>query len=268
MTDGQPPDALQSKLLGIVQEFKGLNGISAARLAREAKKEPDLVERILKGLEVGGMVRPRKADNLTLWMITVKGEQVLDGHIAEMEVDQVNAIEILVPEQGSIVEVEEDTDVLVDMPTAAPDDPSMWFVCDYVDADGIKCDKRFTTAQGLKHHKTSKHGKQSKKGGRFPCTEKDCNKVFDSAQGLLMHRQRVHLKTLISPGRPTVGSDASINDRIKQLYPDHTVRESTDSSRRASCSANRGGIPHRVSRRIAFVTPITMMTSSVFASRG
>jgi predicted transcriptional regulator/RNase P subunit RPR2 len=188
MTDGQPPDALQSKLLGIVQEFKGLNGISAARLAREAKKEPDLVERILKGLEVGGMVRPRKADNLTLWMITVKGEQVLDGHVPETtepaEQDTENT--------GITENIEMDIEVPVDMPTAPlPDEPTVWHVCQEVGADGKRCGKRYAKAQGL-----------------------------------FMHRQRVHLKTIVSPGpgRRSVKSEDEINRRIIELYPCNRIR--------------------------------------------
>jgi len=164
MTDAQPPDALQVKLLSIVREFKGLNGISTVRLAREAKKEVDLVQRTLMALEVGGMVRPRTMDNLLFWMITAKGEQVLNGQTPE-------TIEVI-PEPLPPEKAEE----------TEPARPK-----------------------------------------KFSCTE--CDKVFGTAQSLLMHRRRVHLKTLVSPGRPKVTADASIDKRIKQLYPDHTTKE-------------------------------------------
>jgi hypothetical protein len=84
-----------------------------------------------------------------------------------------------------------------------------------------------SNAQGLQHHKTSKHKEIERPASTetFPCTEKGCTKVFDTAQGLLMHKQRVHLKTCVKSGRRTVNATAKINQRIKELYPDHSIKE-------------------------------------------
>ena len=201
MTDAQPPDALQVKLLSIVREFKGLNGISTVRLAREAKKEVDLVQRTLMALEVGGMVRPRTMDNLLFWMITAKGEQVLNGQapetievIPEPAPPEASALsDASVPEQDDADEAWN-----TDMPAAAPDEPKIWYVCDHVDKDGIKCGRRFASQHALVVHSAMAHGDKAKE-----------------AHAPEKPRRRT--------GRPSVVDSAAIDKQIVELYPTCTV---------------------------------------------
>lgn len=272
----KPLSDMHFRVLDILQEFKGLKGLEDSRLPRELKAPAAAVGLCLVDLRDLDFVH---LDGSTRkWMITMKGEAALSQPLTVRPAgSMVPTASIVFAPPNEVANEENEYPIAEPPPEPKQDKPDVWFVCGEIGDDGKKCERQFASPQARAVHITRSHGEHADKSleEKHICDECDPPKEFKSAESLYGHQSAMHVaaerrtcskcgKVFSSPGakgsheracngpappdkpskkigRPSVGKNTWINDRIIELYPDHTTREIC-----AELSMNRKAVAKRV----------------------